>query len=238
MESETKSHSAILLFAILLAGAMGAIVAFYVIGDLDIAIGEPAYLNASPTMQLVIRAAAGGIAAVIFIFILANSDRKDQMRLFAIALLSGMFWQPVWESGRMFVVRAGDASTANQAEDKIAEVQDMLDANGNARSADIGAAIKEIDELMSQLRSPDLQDRLDEDLLALRNSATGSAAKLLDQSLSENLLPQTALRLWGPEIFEQAQPPANGGAVINPGALGISPSFNLEGIQRVAPGGN
>ena len=45
----------------------------------------------------------GSGASIIFVFVIANADREDQKRLLAVALLSGFFWQPVWEGSRSLV---------------------------------------------------------------------------------------------------------------------------------------
>lgn len=44
--------------------------------------------------------AFGAGAAVVFILLIANSDRNDRVRVVALALLSGFVWKPIWTSSQ------------------------------------------------------------------------------------------------------------------------------------------
>lgn len=66
-------------------------------------LGHSANLSiwADPLISVVL----GGGAAVVFVFLIANTDRRDHTRLLALALLSGFFWEPVWQASRALVDR-------------------------------------------------------------------------------------------------------------------------------------
>ncbi len=76
-------------------------------------IGRSVHLNvwADPIVSIVL----GGGASVVFVFLIANTDRTDRVRLLALALLSGFFWEPVWEASRALVDRHSEAGLAGEA---------------------------------------------------------------------------------------------------------------------------
>ena len=45
----------------------------------------------------------GSGAAFLFIFLIANTDRRDRGRLLVIALLSGFAWQSVWDTAKAMI---------------------------------------------------------------------------------------------------------------------------------------
>ena len=55
--------------------------------------------------DLLLSVALGAGASVIFVFVIANTDRTDGPRLIGLALLAGFFWEPVWEAGRALIGR-------------------------------------------------------------------------------------------------------------------------------------
>ena len=46
----------------------------------------------------------GAGAAAVFILLVANSDRSDQTRIVALALLSGFVWKPIWTSSQVMLM--------------------------------------------------------------------------------------------------------------------------------------
>jgi hypothetical protein len=58
---------------------------------------------------------------VIYVFLLANTDRGDGPRLFALALLAGFFWEPVLQAGSALIERERDQETVTRARAEIDE---------------------------------------------------------------------------------------------------------------------
>jgi hypothetical protein len=63
----------------------------------------------------------GAGAGVIYVFLLANTDRGDGPRLFALALLAGFFWEPVLQAGSALIERERDQETVTRARAEIDE---------------------------------------------------------------------------------------------------------------------
>lgn len=55
-------------------------------------------------------------ASIIFVFLVANTDRKDIVRLLALALLSGFFWKPVWLAGEQIIDKTYEERAAAAVE--------------------------------------------------------------------------------------------------------------------------
>jgi hypothetical protein len=63
----------------------------------------------------------GAGAGVIYVFLLANTDRGDGPRLFALALLAGFFWEPVLQAGSALIEREQDQEQVSRAHAEIEE---------------------------------------------------------------------------------------------------------------------
>lgn len=77
----------------------------------------------------------GAGAGVIYVFLLANTDRGDGPRLLALALLAGFFWEPVLQAGSALIEREQDQERVSRAHAEIAEALD--------RAGDLAAAPRE-----------------------------------------------------------------------------------------------
>jgi hypothetical protein len=67
----------------------------------------------------------GAGAALVFVFVIANTDRADRQRLWTLALLAGFFWEPVWEGARAFVIREIEEEAIARVETALEQAADL-----------------------------------------------------------------------------------------------------------------
>lgn len=86
----------------------------------------------------------GAIAAVIFVFLISNTDRGDVARLCAVSLVAGHAWKPVLEAGKGFVTQGV------MRDDALVEVRQarslLEDAANSAGAAETEALVEEAAE--------------------------------------------------------------------------------------------
>jgi hypothetical protein len=79
----------------------------------------------------------GAGAALVFVFVIANTDRADRQRLSTLALLAGFFWEPVWEGARAFVIREIEEEAIARVETALEQAADL--ATRAAETRDLAA---------------------------------------------------------------------------------------------------
>jgi hypothetical protein len=79
----------------------------------------------------------GAGAALVFVFVIANTDRADRQRLWTLALLAGFFWEPVWEGARAFVIREIEEEAIARVETALEQAADL--ATRAAETRDLAA---------------------------------------------------------------------------------------------------
>lgn len=62
-------------------------------------------------------------AAPLFVFLIANTDRRDRIRLWSLALLAGIFWGPVFKGAESLVGSHFDQRAAGDAEEIAGETK-------------------------------------------------------------------------------------------------------------------
>jgi hypothetical protein len=82
-------------------------------------LGHVAHVSA--WIDPVISTGLGAGAGVIYVFLLANTDRGDGPRLLALALLAGFFWEPVLQAGSALIERQMEQETIGTAQAEIEE---------------------------------------------------------------------------------------------------------------------
>ena len=77
--------------------------------------GQPTHLGIWIDAPISIVLGTG--ASMVFVYLISNTDRADRARLFALALVAGVFWEPVWEAGKALVDRKVEQSRQRAALD-------------------------------------------------------------------------------------------------------------------------
>lgn len=108
----------------------------------------------------VLSAALGAGAGLVFVFLIANTDRSDRPRLLALALLAGFFWEPVWEGGRALIDRQTEQSRIREAkaaaERAVPLAKALETAQGDGResiAAQLDQEVRRVTTLAGQLQS-------------------------------------------------------------------------------------
>ena len=99
--SELFDSSLPLTIGVVSAGACGGALA-YATGLSSVVLKSPFSGNGS-YIQLPLHAALGAFAAMIFVFLIANTDRSDRIRMLVLAGIAGFVWDAVIQSGKAFV---------------------------------------------------------------------------------------------------------------------------------------
>jgi hypothetical protein len=156
---------------------MGIVAAFGSAGGF---LGWLASLLVQPTAERVwylplISLVLGAGAALVFVFVLANTDRADRQRLWSLALLAGFFWEPVWQGARAFVVREIE-------EEEVARVETALDraaelATEAAETRDLATRQALLREMQGEIARAAVQTE-SIDTLSGKNRAQAAAARL------------------------------------------------------------
>lgn len=118
-EMNLSSAETRLMGLVALIGALGGAMAWVFGQAIDIQNGQPLW----PFMPISIFLGMG--ASIVFVFLVANTDRNDVIRLLALALLSGFFWKPVWLASQQIIDKTYE-------EQSLAEIQNSLQLAANA----------------------------------------------------------------------------------------------------------
>lgn len=94
----------------------------------------------------------GAGAALIFLFVIMNTDRSDVARLVALSLLAGFSWETVWDAGGAIVERHAEQARVAEIETTTREIArleaDLQQAGDPARVDEIAGEIaSQIDRL-------------------------------------------------------------------------------------------
>lgn len=76
----------------------------------------------------------GTVASIIFVFLIANTDRTDLNRLIAISLISGFSWQPVLETGKQFVAKTYEKSAITDLQTSLSGAFDMIEHSATTQT--------------------------------------------------------------------------------------------------------
>ncbi len=102
--------------------------------------------------DIIVMVTMGAGAALIFLFVIMNTDRSDVARLVALSLLAGFSWETVWEAGGAVVERHAEEARVAEIEEathRIAEIEaELLSATDpRERKALASRATGEIERL-------------------------------------------------------------------------------------------
>ncbi len=100
----------------------------------------------------------GGLAALVGVYVLANSDVSNLPRLVAFSLLCGLFWKPVLDSGRTYVEQKQQVERAEN--DVRAALENLQGTPPGASEAAVRKAADATGRLL-QLSGPLGDARLD-----------------------------------------------------------------------------
>ena len=120
-------------------GAIGGILAWAIVLWRDQPPHLGVFLDAPVSLVL------GAGASVVFVFLISNTDRTDRGRLIALALVAGVFWEPVWEASKALIDRENEQSQQQSAVDatqKAAELAANLPFLPESEQAKILAKIR------------------------------------------------------------------------------------------------
>jgi hypothetical protein len=87
----------------------------------------------------------GAGASMVFVFLVSNTDRTDRARIIALALVAGLFWEPVLEASRALVDRETEQAqqkTAIEATRRAAELAESLPSLSDTEQEKILADIR------------------------------------------------------------------------------------------------
>jgi len=154
--SESTGVSGRLISRVVSAGILG--------GLLSTAFTFATKTSAEPfnaVTDLLLAATLGGGSAFVFVFLFANTDRRDLLRIAALALVAGFFWKPVYEGAGAFVNASLDQREYNQAVTSLEAAtaisdsirvaspgrKDALVSEFNAKMAQFSRSVAEIDRV-------------------------------------------------------------------------------------------
>lgn len=123
-------------------------------------------------------AALGAGAAVVFVFLIANTDRTDRPRLLALALLAGFFWQPVWEGGRAIIERQTDERRVEKARTLLQSAAETARRLTFASPEERPQLAEQLNHQLSEAAALAVQVRDVDGLARLRASVDGITAEL------------------------------------------------------------
>jgi hypothetical protein len=152
----------------------------------------------SPVLDGVVSVLLGAGAGMVFVYLIANTDRNDNARLLSLALLAGFFWEPVWEGGRALVDRHREERQVDSARRALNEAQEtarsLASASGDQRtsltstlSIQLARAAAAADQIRDIEALTDIQANVDivtTELGASNNVALASAAEDLTSRLA------------------------------------------------------
>lgn len=144
----------------------------------------------------------GIVAAVFFVFVVSNTERTDRLRLIAVAVAAGLFWNPVIEGAQAWIEQGHDERTPSETEDDAEKIQPLLneyeDANDErekeAIANEISATIDRIDRRMTRINSRRTVENLEETIRPRLESLTRSSELPEDVKEKARALDFTATR--------------------------------------------
>ncbi|NET58807.1 MAG: hypothetical protein F6K47_22455 [Symploca sp. SIO2E6] len=145
-----RVHREIMMKNLINIAILGAIGGF--IGVLfNLWLGNPSRFNIP--LDLLVASLLGAGASLIFVFLIANTDRSDTARLLTLALLGGFAWQPVWEGSLNAVNKSVEQNNVIQAEDAIKDAQKTASKIPIANTGKQSALAKEVNTKIEQAYS-------------------------------------------------------------------------------------
>ena len=99
----------------------------------------------SALVDLIVSILLGAGAGIIFVYLIANTDRSDMTRLCALALLSGFFWEAVWVGSRVLIERQSENMTVAAVEDAAMRAETLTDSLATASPEERAAILDEIE---------------------------------------------------------------------------------------------
>jgi hypothetical protein len=100
----------------------------------------------------------GAAAALISVYVVANSDVNNTPRLIAFAVICGIFWKPVLDSSVTYVNQKRDASKSEERSD--AALRSLKNTPQTAQPAAVAAATEATTDLLrtsNRLKDPELE---------------------------------------------------------------------------------
>lgn len=99
------------------------------------------FLGSAPRLgdsaDILVSFSLGAGSSVVFVFLIANTDRTDYARILALAVLSGFFWEPVWHASRALIDRHIEDSRSTEltrsSEQALATAQALAVAEPDER---------------------------------------------------------------------------------------------------------
>ena len=124
----------------------------------------------------------GGIASLIFVVVLSNTDRTDRLRLIALSLLAGFAWQPVLSAARTYASSQSQRTEARQIEADLRQLQQRLDAlskrTAEGNEGELDAIVGDLRQVHGQLFTIDS--------VSLRTPLQQQLVQLTDKLASAN----------------------------------------------------
>jgi hypothetical protein len=133
----------------------------------------------------------GAGAALIGVYLLANSDRKEMARCMVFAMACGIVWKPVLDAGGAMVTQRANVVSAEQKADQVRDVSsDLATLSGTAGAEDKMKIETKLEEA-SELAASSLTSARAADSLELKEKAKSSFSELMKSGAvlrSKNLL--------------------------------------------------
>lgn len=195
-------HPELHFIYVALGGAIGSITSVFIPFFPPIELSK--HVNGfSATEQFIIETAVtavmGGIAAMAFVYLIAGTDRRDGVRLISLALLCGVFWNPVITSARDIALKAPDnQNLALLAKDKQRLISEESAPSGESNK-DLTEIAKSIDQTILSIDSQWALEQAREQLKPLIiTPPTDPTSVDIRNLLRENLSAQSLDRLGVP----------------------------------------
>jgi len=88
----------------------------------------------------------GVLASLVFVFVLANTDRRDKLRLLALAAIAGFAWNPVLAAGEAYIGQRSEAKDVAGYEEAVRELTRLTSAyeaaEGETERSELAEAIE------------------------------------------------------------------------------------------------
>lgn len=165
------------------AGAVGALIAIAVLDVTGVSSLDTDFL------RVVLVAPVGAFASLVFVYLIAHTDRTDWVRLHVLALVGGFFWEPVIAAAGLYVDDTGQKVAAQNISEGLREISELraevgdkpIDANTQRAIQD---AVSEITMNAQWVEKPQYWKLISADFPIVAQSVTGSEMNPFDEYLT------------------------------------------------------
>jgi hypothetical protein len=165
------------LLYVMIAGAVGGLTSWLLQWRAGLTPFQKPAIFGIPALVVV-----GAVAAVLGVYLIANSDTTELRHTLAFALVCGIFWQPVFDAAKLYVthsVTEHQASAQAQANDTLSASAKVQDPAGiKSKVADVAAITAQVLGRAPSVQDTDLKDKV----VAQSNQSIEAIGKASDKA--------------------------------------------------------